>query len=178
MSALPEGKRERFCQLIVEGLMNVDAYVKSRPDSVMRRQTASQYAVELRKQPDVVKRIEELRAPVIAKVRKKFEYSLDHAMEEIGVAESLAQSLLQPAIMLQATKLKAQLWKMLDSGGEKRKENALVSASTLELLEVLAVVREKKRRESVPGVVLSESLNIGHELGTESRLDGGGPHGP
>ena len=157
MPALPDSKAERYCQLIVSGLTQVEAYIQSRPDRVMRRRSASEDAQDLMKQPGIRRRIEELRAPVIAKVRKKFEYTLDDAMAEINRTEQLAQALLQPAVMLQAIKLKAQLQKILVSVKETRVETPFDQASTDELLEVLSIVRERKKKLLVEGVVISES---------------------
>lgn len=147
-------KCEKFCQLVVEGVSYVDAYDQSHPNRCARRSTTQRAASQLVRIKAVIERIAELRAPVIKKVQKQFQYTLDDAMKEIERVESLAQAMLQPVVMLAAVKLKAQLQKILVNVKETRHESPLDGATTDELLEVLALVRSKKvdaARHDSPG---------------------------
>jgi len=144
MPALNLPKREAFAQLVASGKSFVDAYIESRPRTLMRRETAHKEGSVLAKQPDIAARIAELQKPVIERVRKKFAYSLDKAMEECEAAEQLARAMLQPNVMLQATTLKAKLQKMLVNVSETRKSSELDDASTEELVELLTELRARK----------------------------------
>lgn len=167
MPALRMPKREKFAQLVVSGKTYTEAYLESRPHTIVRRDVAAHHGSVLAKEPDVASRIEELRRPVVSKVQKQFAYTLESAMGEIEKAEQLAQAMLQPNVMLQAVKLKAQLQKLLVSVRETRGETPLDAASTEELMDLLRELREKKQ---TTGSGTAHAEGAGSESGKRLRL--------
>ena len=142
-------KTERFCQLMAVGTMHQWEAYREAYHSVARQSTMANEAIRLLKKPDVQARIDAIRRPVIEKVRKQFQYSLEDALDDCMAAETLARTMMQPGIMLQAAKLKAQLAKLLVSVSETRGGGPLDKASTDELVELL---REQRRRKALDAV--------------------------
>ncbi|MDO8547844.1 MAG: hypothetical protein Q7R68_10860 [Nitrospirales bacterium] len=138
-------KREAFCLLLVAGKTLNEAYRQSRPAGVMNDQTAQQRAKELLRNPQILRRIAEIRLPAVQAFRKTYEYKLEHALAECNEAHALAMSLGQPSVMVTAIQLKAKLAGLIVDKKEER-HGLLDDVTTRDLLRMRA---ELKAREAV-----------------------------
>lgn len=98
-------KQERFCQAIVSGMSQADAYRKAYDAERMKPETVQNKAHVLMKNGEIRARVEQLRAPVVAKVQ----YDLEKAMEEAERALSLAEKKENPGAMVAAVQLRSKL---------------------------------------------------------------------
>jgi hypothetical protein len=96
---------EKFAQCLAAGMKKSDAYRAAHPGIKSSNKTIHETACKLAKREDVQARVEELRAPVIAKVR----YELEQAMAECDEAIRLAKETANPSAMVSAVQLKAKL---------------------------------------------------------------------
>ena len=156
MSALANARRERFAQLMVEGRTAVEAYRIVVDTSC--QSTAGQHAAarDLAAHHDVAMRVRELRAPVIAKARKTFEYTLDQALEEASAVQHDAHGAGDYGSALRAIELKAKLQKLLVNISET-KTTELDKMSTQLLLEL---ARELKARRETRDVEVEQPAAI------------------
>lgn len=102
-------KQEAFCQAIVSGLSQADAYRKAYDAERMKAETVQKRASELMANGVVRGRVESIRAPVVAEVQ----YDLRTAMGECERALDMAEKLEKPAAMVQAIALRAKLHGLL-----------------------------------------------------------------
>jgi hypothetical protein len=144
---------ERFAELVFGGSSLQDAYRETHDCAAMSRDTIRQRANYLGRHPEIVRRVSQLRQPILNKARRKFEYTLDQAIEECDQAHLLAELQQSPEKMLKAVELKAKLMKMLVAVSETR-ASPLEGLSSEELVGLLAFAKEMKLREAKT-VVLS-----------------------
>lgn len=97
-------KREKFAQLVAGGRGQAEAY-RIAFKAAGKNKTIHEGASRIAADSKVRARINELRAPVVAKVR----YDLEHAMAEVNQAIRLAQKKGNASAMVQAVQLKAKL---------------------------------------------------------------------
>lgn len=85
------GKCEKFCQLVAADSTYTDAYLEAyqKPAGYDRKRAAEEGS-RLMANTDIVLRVQELRRPVLRKLRRKIEYSLNKALEQCQVAYDLA----------------------------------------------------------------------------------------
>lgn len=171
---------ERFCQLIVEGKPVTDAYAGSHDTLAMTRQGIGIAGGRLARHPEIVRRIAQLRKPVLEQMRRKFEYTLEQAMEECDQAHLLAEAQRAPEKILKAVELKSKLMRLLVNLSETR-SSPLDGVSTEELVELLAYARAQKAKElatlDVTGrLVVENVVDIGR-AGSESPGAGRDPEG-
>lgn len=98
-------KQEAFCQAILSGMSQADAY---RTAYAVKKMSAPAIAVEASKlmaNPKVSLRVQELRKPVIQKVR----YGLEQAMLEAEEAFQIAKGKENGGAMVAAATLRAKL---------------------------------------------------------------------
>lgn len=98
-------KQEAFCQAVVSGMSQADAY---RTAYAAKKMSAPAIAVEASKlmaNPKVSLRVQELRKPVIQKVR----YGLEQAMLEAEEAFKVAKAKENGGAMVAAATLRAKL---------------------------------------------------------------------
>jgi len=92
--------------------------------------------------------VQELRRPVLRKLRRKIEYSLNKALEQCEVAWNLAYEQADSKSMLKAIEMQAKLSKLLREDVAHR-HGLLDDASTEVLLEMkkeIEVRREKQKK--------------------------------
>src|SRR5438093_1420175 len=105
-----KGPIEMFCRLMAEGKKSqADCWFESHPGTIITRHGAAAEAWKTLKRPDVVARIKEIREPAVAKVRKKIQYELEDAFEELEKALAMATAQLNPVAMKGVIELKAKL---------------------------------------------------------------------
>jgi len=133
-------KQEAFCQAIVAGENQSEAYRIAYDAKNMAPATVNKRAYDLMRNGYVTGRVKELRAPVVEAVR----YGLNEAMGEAEKALTMAQAQGNTSVMVAATALRAKLSGLL---AEKPAVvlNALEAASTEVLLAMLA---EYERRHA------------------------------
>lgn len=98
-------KREAFCQAIVAGMNQSDAYRKAYDAAKMKAETIQNKAHVLMKNGEIRARIEEIRAPVVAELQ----YGLKQAMEEAEDAYRVAKLKENGGAMVAAVTLRAKL---------------------------------------------------------------------
>lgn len=98
-------KQEAFCQAIVAGMSQADAYRKAYDAENMKPATVQSKASILMADGKVRARVEELRQPVIKKVR----YGLEQAMLEAEEAFQVAKGKENGGAMVAAATLRAKL---------------------------------------------------------------------
>jgi phage terminase small subunit len=115
-------KQEAFCQAIVSGMSQADAYRQAYNAAKMKPATVQKRASELMANGEVAGRVAELRRPVVEKVQ----YSLEQAMIEAAEAMEVAREKMNGGAMVAAVQLRAKLNGLLV---EKVKVDANVTGS-------------------------------------------------
>lgn len=115
-------KQEAFCQAIVSGMSQADAYRKAYDAGSMKPAVVQNKASLLMAKGEVRVRVEELRRPVVEKVQ----YGLEQAMIEAAEAMEIAREKMNGGAMVAAVQLRAKLNGLLV---EKVKVDANVTGS-------------------------------------------------
>ena len=126
-------KQERFCQAIVAGNNQSDAYREAYNSEKMGLNTIYVHASQLMADDKVKIRVEELRAPVV----KEVQYDLKAAMGEANLALMMAQAQENPSVMVAAVALRSKLSGLLIEKPPVA-QSLLETASTEVLLAMLA----------------------------------------
>lgn len=134
-------KQERFCQAIVSGLSQADAYRMAYDAENMKPETVQNKAYLLMRRDEVRVRIEELRKPVV----EKLQYGLEQAMNEAAEAFSVAKEKENGGAMVAAVQLRARLNGLLVDRKEIRTGALLEEADTETLLEMRRQIEARKR---------------------------------
>ena len=138
-------KRETFCQLVAAGSTYTEAYLKAYQKPVgYDRKGAAVEGSRLMAITDLALRVQELRRPVIRKVRRNFQYNLQNALEDSEDAYNIAYSKGNANTMLAAIELRAKLCMFLTEQTEHR-HGILDDASTQTLLEMRRWIERQKR---------------------------------
>lgn len=98
-------KQEAFCQAVVSGMSQADAYRAAYSAKNMKPETIQNKAHVLMKGGDIRARVSDLRAPVVAKLQ----YGLKQAMLEAEDAFLIAKRKEQGGAMVAAVQLRAKL---------------------------------------------------------------------
>lgn len=130
MATLTE-KQEKFCQAIVTGVSQSDAYRSAYNAGRMSPQVVQNKASLLAKKGEVRVRIESLRAPVVAKLQ----YGLEQAMLEAADAFAVSKAKEQGGAMVAAVQLRAKLNGLLVDRSEV-KHGPIDQASTDVLVQM------------------------------------------
>lgn len=144
------GNREQFAQLMAIGKGAIDAYsmayaVEITPDSVQEIKEASH---RLTRDTTIMLRIQELKRPAIRKLERKILFTQEKALEQCVIAWDLAYVMQDVKGMLAATKLQAELCKLLVQQIDvKHTHEELDSASTEALLEMLRQVQVRQSKQ-------------------------------
>lgn len=109
-------KQEAFCQAIVSGMSQADAYRSAYDAGRMKAETVQNKAHVLMKNGEVRVRVEALRAPVVEELR----YDLKTAMKEAMEAYEVAKDRGNGGAMVAATTLRAKLYGLLVERKEVR----------------------------------------------------------
>ena len=94
---------------------------------------------------EIVLRIQELRRPVIRKLRRKIEYGLQKALEQCQVAYDLAYAKADAGGILKAVEMQAKLVKLLSDEINVNNRHGLLDDTSTEVL--LAMKREFENRK-------------------------------
>lgn len=98
-------KQEAFCQGVVSGLSQADAYREAYDAESMKPPTVQKRASELMANGEVAGRVAALRQPVV----EKLQYGLEQAMQEAAEAFSVARDKENGGAMVAAVQLRAKL---------------------------------------------------------------------
>ena len=177
-------KREQFAQLMANGARGVEAYVQVFGGSFETdedKKTIREMAGHLLCDTTVVLRIQELKKPVIRKLRRRIEYGLQKALEQCEIAFDLAYQQGDAKSLLKAVEMQARLAKLLSEEiNVNHRHGLLDDAGTQTLLELKKEieVRQAKRKKlletrTVEGRIVSEtpqtpSLTVGVDGSTEA----------
>lgn len=83
-------QQEKFCQCIVSGMNQSDAYRKSyKVQKTTAAKTVIDNACKLMARTDITQRVAELRVPIIAKVQLTREWVLDQLIENVQMGKAL-----------------------------------------------------------------------------------------
>jgi hypothetical protein len=97
--------REKFAQLLASGMKESDAYRGAYNAGQMKPKTINEAACRLAADSKIRARVDELRAPIVEKVR----YDLEDAMRECEDAIALAKTKENPSAYVAAIQLRAKL---------------------------------------------------------------------
>lgn len=136
-------KQETFCQSIIAGMSQADAYRKSYSAESMKPETVQKRASELMKNGAVRGRVDELRKPVVEKVQ----YGLERAMKEAAEAFEVSKAKENGGAMVAAVTLRAKLNGLLVD----RKE---IKVSSIQEMPDEALGKFIERMAKQAGVVL------------------------
>ena len=149
MIHLQTGKREAFCQLVAAGLTYTDAYLEAyQKPADYERKGAAEEGSRLMAMTDMRLRVQELRRPVIRKLRRRIEYGLQKAFGQCEIAWDLAYEKGDPRAMLKAIEMQATLAKLLsDDLHVTHRYGVLDDASTETLLAIRTEVEVRRERQ-------------------------------
>jgi len=156
-------KREKFCQLVAFGALQREAlreaYYSDKP--APSDKALDEMASHLRIETDIVVRIQELKRPVLRKFRKKFEYTLQTALEQCQIAWDIAYSQGDARALLKAVELQGKFMKLLSEQIDVNHRHGLLDdASTQVLLEMRKVFEDKKARGEKKAPILVGNSQI------------------
>lgn len=144
------GNREAFCQAMAQGKSEIDAYCQSHgievsPENLQEVKAAGH---RLLRDTSIVLRIQDLKRPVLRKLQKKIEYTQEKALEQCAIAWDLAYAQADVKGMLAASKLQAELCKLLVQQIDvKHTHEELDNASTAVLMEMLKTVQVRQANQ-------------------------------
>ena len=142
-------KRDRFCQLRAFGASSEEAYREAygglaSDGSPLTKQDCTRRGSQLGLETEVVLRIQELKRPILRKFRRKFEYTLQKALEQCEQAWDLAYAQGDPKAMLKAIELQGKFAKLLTETVDVNHRHGLLDdASTAALLEMRRMAEAK-----------------------------------
>lgn len=136
-------KQEAFCQAIVSGMSQADAYRAAYSAGSMKPETVQKRASELMRNGEVAGRVAAIRKPVVEKVR----YDLEMAMVEAAEAFEVSKSKENGGAMVAAVTLRAKLNGLLVDRRE-------VTINPLQELPEEALQRFIERKAKEAGVIL------------------------
>jgi len=166
-------KRETFCQLVAFGATAGDALVEAyekRADTVEDRKQRQHEGMTLLLDTDVRIRVQELRRPIQRKLLRKWEYTLDKALEDCQAAWDVAYADGDSKAMQSCVRLRAELCKMLSHDVNVTHKYGALDAETTEVLVALKDALKRKKAGEVR--IVGDSVD-----GNRDRI-GGPPNGP
>ncbi len=164
------GNREQFAMHMAQGKSDIESYclafaAELTPDSA---QDIKEAARKLCRDTTVVLRIQELKRPVLRKLARKIEFNQEKALHQANTAWDLAYALQDVKGMLAATKLQAELCKLLVHEIEvTHKHGVLDEESTATLLELMKMIQVRKASQKA--MVEKPVKVIGSESATPHR---------
>lgn len=140
-------KREEFCRNVAAGMSPVEAYTAAY--QCQEPITCSSGANRLMADTDVLLRIHQLKQPVIRKLAKKIEYTLNKALEDCQTARDLAYVKGDARTILKSVELASRLTKILgaDELNINHRFGLLDDASTDVLLAMRKQVEDRRAKE-------------------------------
>jgi len=156
-------KREKFCQLVAAGETYTDAYLEAyQKPAGYDRKVAAEEGSRLMAITDMVLRVQELRRPVIRKVQKKFEYTLQQAYEQCNEAWKLARTQGDAKSMLKAIELQGRFAKLLNVRVDVTHMHGLLDDTSTEvLLEMKREIENRRAKlEMNRGVVIEAQAKV------------------
>ena len=145
------GKREKFCQLVAADSTYTDAYLDAfqKPPGYDRK-LAAEAGSRLMADTDIILRVQELRRPVIRKLRRKIEYGLQKALEQCQVVYDLAYEKGDAGGILKAVEMQAKLAKLLSDEINGTPRHGLLDNTDTEVLlamrKEIEIRREKQKK--------------------------------
>ena len=158
-------QRERFAQRCAAGALPLEAYcevygVTLTPDTV--EQIKAQCSLLIH-DTTVVLRIQELKKPVLRKLRRKIEYGLEKALAQCEVAYDLAYNNGDVKGLLAAIRMQAELSKLLSQQIDvTHKYGLLDDADTETLLEMRRQIEvQRAKGKKLPILIAGKSETVG-----------------
>ncbi|MEO6306570.1 MAG: hypothetical protein ABIO96_06195 [Nitrospiraceae bacterium] len=150
MTYLLTGKREKFCQLVATGATYTDAYLEAyQKPTEYNRKLAAEAGSRLMADTDIILRVQDLQQPVLRKVRRKIEFQIQHAYEQCQRSFDLACAQSDVNGMLAATKLQAELSKLLTQQIDVNHRHGMLDEESTEVLLAIrdaVMVRKAKQK--------------------------------
>lgn len=134
-------KQEKFCQSIIAGMNQSEAYRSAYNAENMKPATIAVKANELLANGNVTVRIEELRKPVV----EKLQYGLEEAMKEAAEAFDVSKGKEQGGAMVAAVQLRSKLNGLLVD----RKEITVNIIETMSDADLTAFIAAKAKEAGV-----------------------------
>ena len=148
-------RREEFCRLMATGDVDpLEAYcqVWNKP---LTGAPGAQVAIwqssasRLMADPQIKLRIDQLKTPVVRKVAKKFEYTLQRAFAQCDEAYNLARIADNPNAMLKAIELQGKFAKLLAEQIDVTHRIGLLDETSMEVLLAMKAQLEQKRQRNL-----------------------------
>ena len=115
------GKQDKFCQNIVSGMIQVDAYLDAYPDFKGKRSTADTKASVMRKMDKIGERIDQLQVPLIRKLERKQDTLINWA-EKLATGDLKGKKEIRKALRSNPTVLNNLINKLLPTKSESKTE--------------------------------------------------------
>lgn len=164
MSYSLTAKREQFCQLVAAGTTYTDAYLDAyQKPAGSDRKLAAEEGSRLMANTDIILRVQELRRPVIRKFQRKYEYTLNKALEECEIAWNLACAQSDPRAMLKAIELRGKFVKLLTNQPDIIRRHGLLDDASTEVLLAMKKAFEDRTRAKVASARI-----VGNGTGNDS----------
>ena len=154
------GKREKFCQLVAADATYTDAYLEAyqKPPGYDRK-LAVEAGSRLMSETTVKLRVQELRRPVLRKLRRKIKYGLQKALEQCQVAYDLAYAQGDAKTLLKAVEMQAKLAKLLsDEFNVNHRHGLLEDADTEVLLSMRKEIEIRRAKKKVLREIKAENV--------------------
>lgn len=174
-------RREAFAMAVAYGADKLDAYCQAYGKTVandLERRHYTQTAAHLADDTDVKLRILELRRPIQKKLAKKWEYTLDHALQDCQEAYDIAYADGDSKAMQSCIRLRAELTRLLNHDAVVTHKYGVLDEETTEVL--LALRDSVKRRHGHPNVIDAEPVKqiTNRDAGPPMPPIEAGPAGP
>ena len=125
------------------------------------RRCAASDASTLLRETSIRLRVQELRAPVLRKVRRKIEYNTQRALEQCEVALDLATETGDAKTILKAVELQARLTKLLSEEINVNHRHGLLDDASTEVLLLMkkeAEVRRARQKLLASSIVIEGQI--------------------
>ena len=171
----PNLQREEFCRLMAFGhVTQYEAYCRAFHKTIgdgLTKESAEQSASRMFNDTDVILRIQELRKPLVRKLRRKFEYTVQKALEQCEVAWSLAYATGDAKSMLAAIRMQADLSKLLSQQIDVNHRYGLLDdADTETLLEMRRQIEVSQGKQKKLRQIAATKVETVAEEGAEASF--------
>ena len=169
------GGREAFARLLAYGnITQYEAYCQAFNKTIgdeLTKESAAQCASRMANDTDVILRIQELRKPLVRKLRRKFEYTLQKALEQCEVAWNLAYATADAKSMLAAIRMQADLSKLLSQQIDVNHRYGLLDdADTATLLEMRRQIEVSQGKQKKLRQIEATKVETVSEEGAEASF--------
>lgn len=145
------GSREKFAKLMARGQRGLEAYLEAFDQIATdeaSQESAKNCVRDLLNDTSIVLRIQELKRPVLRKLKQKIEYGLQHALAQCQIAWDLAYAQGDVKGLLAAIRMQSDLAKLLSQElNVNHRYGVLDDAATETLLELRKEIEVRQAKQ-------------------------------